>query len=67
MLAPIAEAVAGGQGEPLALYAKLRVHYVREDEIVRYDPLLLSFRHVSTPEQYRVALAELESVGREAP
>ena len=67
VLSAVAEAVREGQAEPLALYAKLRVHYVREDEVVRYDPLLLSFRHVSTPEQYRVALAELESAKQEAP
>jgi hypothetical protein len=34
---------------------------------VRYDPLLLSFRHVTTPAQYQVALAELNAVTQEAP
>jgi molybdopterin-guanine dinucleotide biosynthesis protein A len=66
-LAPIAAALGEGQADPLALYAKLRVHYVREDEVVRYDPLLLSFRHVTTPAQYQVALAELAAVTQEAP
>lgn len=67
VLEPIAQALASGQADPLALYAKLRVHYVREDEVVSYDPLLLSFRHVSTPEQYRLALSTLETATQEAP
>jgi molybdopterin-guanine dinucleotide biosynthesis protein A len=66
VLPAVAEALSGGQSEPMALYPRWRVHYVREDELVRYDPQLASFRHVTTPEAYRSALAAL-SVPQETP
>jgi molybdopterin-guanine dinucleotide biosynthesis protein A len=67
VLPAVVAAVDGGQREPMALYPKLKVHYVREDELVRYDPDLRSFRHVSTPEEYRQALDEFASIPQEAP
>lgn len=67
VLPAVVEAVDGGQREPMALYPQLKMHYVREDELVRYDPLLRSFRHVSTPEEYRAALAEFAAAPQEAP
>ena len=66
-LPAIRRALDAGVTDPIALYPELKVHYVREDEIVRYDPLLRSLRHVSTPEAYQAALAELSAGSTERP
>lgn len=52
-------ALQAGERKVMALYPQLRVHYVREDELLPYDPELRSFRNVNTPEDYRQALAAL--------
>lgn len=44
------------------LYNTVRVHYVPESTLRRYDPDLLSFFNVNTPEEWRQALAILEGL-----
>jgi molybdopterin-guanine dinucleotide biosynthesis protein A len=59
VLPSLAEAVHAGERDVRTLLARLKVHYVREDELTAYDPQLLSFRNVNTPEDYQRALREL--------
>jgi molybdopterin-guanine dinucleotide biosynthesis protein A len=59
VLPGLARAVQAGERDVRTLLAQLKVHYVREDELTAYDPQLLSFRNVNTPEDYQRALREL--------
>lgn len=59
VLPSLYEALQAGERKVMGLFPRLKVHYVREDELLPYDPQLLSFRNVNTPEDYRQALAEL--------
>lgn len=38
-----------------AMFDQIRVRYVTEEEIVRFDPQQRSFRNVNTPEEYKEA------------
>ncbi len=58
-VAQAAEAILQGGGGPLWQLLSdphLAVLYVEEDELRRWDPLLLSFFNINTPEQYTYAL-----------
>lgn len=59
VLPTLYEALQDGERAVMGLYPRLQVHYVREDELLPYDPQLLSFRNVNTPEDYREALTAL--------
>ncbi len=58
-VAQAAEAMLQGGGGPLWQLLNdphLAVLYIEEDELRRWDPLLLSFFNINTPEQYTYAL-----------
>lgn len=59
VLPELASALAAGERKVMGLYPRLKVHYVREDELKAYDPQLLSFRNVNTRDDYEAALREL--------
>lgn len=59
VLPTLASALAAGERKVMGLYPKLKVHYIREDELKAYDPQLLSFRNVNTRDDYEAALREL--------
>lgn len=63
VLPALAKALKAGERKVMGLYPELKVHYVREDELLPYDPRLISFRNVNTPQEYREALAELTTAG----
>lgn len=65
VLPVLASAVHDGERDVMSLLARLKVHYVRESELTVYDPPLLSFRNVNTPEDYERALAELATASGE--
>lgn len=67
VLPVLREALDAGDRQVMGLFPRLRVHYVREDELTPYDPDLLSFRNVNTPEDYREALSALSAVTSERP
>ncbi len=54
-LAPLQEALAQGRHRVISFYEPLRVRYVDEDEISRYDPQRLSFFNINTPDDMRRA------------
>ncbi len=49
-LTPLRLALSEGQRRVVSFYARLRVRYVDDGEIVRYDPQHLSFFNINTPE-----------------
>jgi molybdenum cofactor guanylyltransferase len=49
-LSSIHDALAQGRRRVIGFYEPLRVRYVDEDEIARYDPRRLSFFNINTPE-----------------
>ena len=59
VLPALDRALDAGELSVMGLFPHLKVHYVREDELRPYDPQLLSFRNVNTPEDYRQALTAL--------
>lgn len=63
VLPELAAALMAGERQVMGLYPRLKVHYVREDELLPYDPQLLTFRNVNTPEDYRQALVALAGTG----
>ena len=63
VLPTIAEALAADERRVMSLYPRLKVHYVREDELLPYDPELRSLRNLNTPEDYRHALGTLGPEG----
>ena len=65
ILPTMVEALEAGERSVMGMFPLLKVHYVREDELLPYDPQLLSFRNVNTPEDYRQALSELGKVEEE--
>jgi molybdopterin-guanine dinucleotide biosynthesis protein A len=67
VLPVLAEALETDERSVMGLFPRLKVHYVREDELLPYDPQLLSFRNVNTPEDYRQALSALGKAEAEAP
>ena len=67
VLPAVAEALDAGERSVMGLFPRLKVHYVREDELLPYDPQLLSFRNVNTPEDYRQALSALGTSEGEGP
>jgi len=56
ILPTIYAALAAGERRVMGLYPKLKVHYVREEELLPYDPDLHSLRNLNTPEDYQAAL-----------
>jgi len=58
------EVLQAGGGSVRDLLGRLRVRYVPEDVLRRWDPELASLVNVNTPEEYAQALARL---GREGP
>ena len=60
------EALESGERSVMGLFPRLKVHYVREDELLPYDPTLLSFQNVNTPEDYRQALSALSAAEAES-
>ena len=62
VLPALASALAAGERKVMGLYPKLRVHYIREDELKAYDPELRSFRNLNTPADYRAALEEYAAI-----
>lgn len=63
VLPTIADALHAGERRVMGLYPRLKVHYVREDELLPYDPDLRSLRNLNTPEDYRAALTTLGAEG----
>lgn len=63
VLPTIADALHAGERRVMGLYPRLKVHYVREDELLPYDPELRSLRNLNTPEDYREALTSLGAEG----
>jgi molybdopterin-guanine dinucleotide biosynthesis protein A len=59
VLPTINEALEAGERRVMGLYPRLKVHYVREDELLPYDPELRSLENLNTPEDYRRALSTL--------
>lgn len=51
-LSPIARLLAQGRRQVIAFFPEVRVHYVAEDEINRFDPHHLSFVNVNTLEDW---------------
>ena len=41
------------------LFDHIQVRYVTEEEIVRFDPLKLSFKNLNTPEEYKEAVCSV--------
>lgn len=64
VLPTIAEALAQGERRVMGLYPRLKVHYVREDELLPYDPDLRSLQNLNTPEDYAQALSTLAIADR---
>jgi molybdopterin-guanine dinucleotide biosynthesis protein A len=54
-LAFMAQLLAQGRRRIFAFYADVRVHYVEEETIARFDPLHLSFVNVNTPADWQLA------------
>lgn len=63
VLPTIAASLHAGERRVMSLYPRLKVHYVREDELLPYDPDLHSLQNLNTPEDYRQALSVLEAEG----
>jgi molybdopterin-guanine dinucleotide biosynthesis protein A len=55
-LPPIEEALAADKWRADAWFHRVKVYLMRGDEIVKYDPALLSFWNVNTPEEIEEAL-----------
>ncbi len=51
-IAPILKQIEAGQLRVTDLLDRVMVRWVQEEEIRRYDPSLLSFRNVNTPEEW---------------
>jgi len=51
----IAKLLAQGRRRIFAFFADVRVHYVEESTIARFDPLHLSFVNVNTPADWQLA------------
>jgi molybdopterin-guanine dinucleotide biosynthesis protein A len=51
-LPAMARALEAGQRRIVAFLDEVRVHYVEEDEVDRYDPRHLSFVNVNKPEDW---------------
>jgi molybdopterin-guanine dinucleotide biosynthesis protein A len=60
---PIREAIAAGNRRMISFYHQVRVHYIELEEILSYDPRLLSFFNVNTPED----LLEAERLASQEP
>jgi molybdopterin-guanine dinucleotide biosynthesis protein A len=54
-LAPIRAALEAGKMRMISFYPQVRVRYVDEGEVERYDPQRLSFYNVNTPEELEQA------------
>lgn len=51
---PLIEAEIGaGRWQAFSFYPRTRVRYVERDEIISFDPELLSLRNVNTPEDWQ--------------
>ncbi len=50
-LEPIREKLAQNQLKAISFYGKVRLRFVEEDEVRRFDPALRSFVNVNTPEE----------------
>ena len=51
-IGPISERIKAGDLKVAALAEDIRVRYLDEEEMRRYDPRLQSFRNVNTPEEW---------------
>ena len=56
-LGPIEEALARGERRIISFYHEVRVRYVEQAEIARFDPQGLSFFNINTPDDWAQALA----------
>jgi molybdopterin-guanine dinucleotide biosynthesis protein A len=69
-LPAILQALREQRRRVISFYEALRVRYVQEDEVRRFDPALRSFFNINTPEDHQQAAAwlaeEPEKVGRPA-
>jgi len=59
-LDPIAQSIARDE-QIIGFFARVRVRVVDEEEITQFDPEMLSFSNVNTPEEYAWALRILET------
>ncbi|MDR7433815.1 MAG: molybdenum cofactor guanylyltransferase [Armatimonadota bacterium] len=57
-LDPIAQSISHGD-QVTGFFSKVRVREVSEAEITRFDPEMLSFSNLNTPEEYARALGQL--------
>jgi molybdopterin-guanine dinucleotide biosynthesis protein A len=56
-LLPVMEAQIRKQDRRIrGLFDHIRVRYITEEEIVRFDPLKRSFRNINTPKEYKEAV-----------
>jgi molybdenum cofactor guanylyltransferase len=49
------EGIEAGKRRAIAWLPDVKVHAMNEDEVRRYDPQLLAFMNVNTPEEFRQA------------
>jgi molybdopterin-guanine dinucleotide biosynthesis protein A len=54
-LPAVKKAVEAGKRRAIAWLPDVKVHAMNEDEVRRYDPQLLAFKNVNTPEEFRQA------------
>lgn len=56
ILPRIESQLRGGEQRIQELFRTIRVRYLSEAEIVRFDPLMRSFKNINTPEEYKEAV-----------
>jgi len=54
-LEPIESAIFTGRRRVISFFDEVRLRYVEEDEILQFDPALVSFTNVNTPQELEAA------------
>jgi molybdopterin-guanine dinucleotide biosynthesis protein A len=62
-LGPMADVLEAGRRQIIAFFDQVRVRYVGEGEVDRFDPERLSFVNVNTPQDWARVQARLEGSG----
>jgi molybdenum cofactor guanylyltransferase len=62
-LGPMERVLEAGRRQIIAFFGEVRVRYVEDDEIDRFDPQRLSFVNVNTPEDWAEVQALIEARG----
>jgi molybdopterin-guanine dinucleotide biosynthesis protein A len=62
-LPPLTAAIQADKWRVDSWFAQVKMHTFTRDEIIRYDPQLLSFRNVNTPEDLQTAVHLAEKLG----